>query len=129
MKTLVKLIALIALIIASLVIPHKGFSTPETEMDVQEPQDMAKLEMNEMLNRAYFEVFENCTFIGEITEPDVLIFDFMDNLILEGSSDDRLTRSLLRCCDFLTETSGSKLYKMNVEKPIYKECNDFLNLK
>jgi len=98
-------------------------------MDVQEPQDMAKLEMNEMLNRAYFEVFENCTFIGEITEPDVLIFDFMDNLILEGSSDDRLTRSLLRCCDFLTETSGSKLYKMNVEKPIYKECNDFLNLK
>lgn len=129
MKTLVKLIALIVLIIASILITHKGFSNTVTETDVNEPQDMAKLEMVETLNKAYFEMFENTNFINKFSEPDILIFDFMDNLILEGNSNDRLIKSLLRCCDLLTETSGTKLYKMTVEKPIYKECKKLLDLK
>jgi len=33
----------------------------------------------------------------------------------------------LRCCDFLAEVSGTKMYKMNVEKPIYRECQELLS--
>ena len=130
MKTIIKLIALILLILASLIIPHRGFTmSEEEELKVKEPMDMAYYEMVDILNEAFIEVFDVNDIVNTEAGPEIMIFDFMDNLIFEGEQNNETVNSVLRCSDFLTEVSGTRMYKMNVERPIYKECKELLNLK
>jgi hypothetical protein len=128
MKTEIKLIALFILIVLSLIIPHRGFSESDREKEVMEPLDMAKTEMVDILNLAYKDVFKLREFTLAAMEPEIMVFDFMDNLILKGDANDELIKKIVRCCDYLSTVAGTDMYKMNIERPIYKECKEILDL-
>lgn len=126
MKTEIIRIVLMILIIISLVIPQRGFSASG---DGSEPTDMANQELTDMLDQAYAEVFIANEISFEIVTPEVMIFDFMDNLILQGNADDELIKKVLRCSDYLSTVTGTDMYKMNTEVPIFKECREILYVK